>query len=357
MSRFGTVGKQYFDNSGKPLSAGTLTFYEPGTTDAKTVYSDSDESVPIAQPVSLDASGRQPDIFFSGQAKVILADSDSVQIAVADPVNDAAPEQFPLWQSGSSYAEGALAQGSDDLLYVSLAASNVGNDPVSSPSQWAPTSLIETYNSARTYQAHNIVFHSNTIWRCNTDDTSGVTPSTGASEWDLLCLPMSGGTLTGALTATGLTSTGGIVASGTLTGVTSLTMSGTLTGASVFATAASFSSTLGVTGKLTASSEAQFDAAITQPFYEVTDGASVTLDPANGVRQTWTLGANRTPSGLTLSDGQELFLGVDDGSGRTLDLSGIVDEWVGPEPSLATSGFTWIYFWQKGTTVYAVGRS
>jgi hypothetical protein len=37
MARFGSIGKQYFDDSGNPLISGKLYFYEPGTTTPKTL--------------------------------------------------------------------------------------------------------------------------------------------------------------------------------------------------------------------------------------------------------------------------------------------------------------------------------
>jgi len=88
----------------------------------------------------------------------------------------------------------------------------------------------------------------------------------------------------------------------------------------------------------------------------ITDGASVDLDPANGTGKEWTLGANRTPT-LTMANGQYMLLLIDDGSGFALNLSGIVDQWVGPIPELATSGFTMIYLGKYDDTVLATGKA
>ena len=80
MARFGSIGKQYFDNSGYPLISGKLYFYESGTSTPKTTYADVNQSIPNTNPVILSAAGRQPNIFFNGSAKVVLTDSNTVQI-------------------------------------------------------------------------------------------------------------------------------------------------------------------------------------------------------------------------------------------------------------------------------------
>jgi microcystin-dependent protein len=48
----------FIDQNGKPLTSGTVEFYEPGNTTRKTTWQDSAKSVPNANPVVLDAAGR-----------------------------------------------------------------------------------------------------------------------------------------------------------------------------------------------------------------------------------------------------------------------------------------------------------
>ena len=86
MGRLNTIGVQYFDDNGDPLISGKLNFYVTSTATPMTTYSDSAESVANANPVVLTAAGRQPDIFYTGSAKIILTDADDVQIEVRDPV-------------------------------------------------------------------------------------------------------------------------------------------------------------------------------------------------------------------------------------------------------------------------------
>ena len=93
---------------------------------------------------------------------------------------------------------------------------------------------------------------------------------------------------------------------------------------------------------------------ITESVYAIADGASVNIDPKNGTIQTWTLGANRTPTASNFLAGQSVTLMVDDGSAYAITWSTINPTWVGGSaPTLATSGYTIIQLWKVGTTVYA----
>lgn len=95
MARFNAF-QQYLDANGDPLGGGKLYFYETGTTTEATTYSDSAMTTANANPVILDADGRQPDVFFDGNLKCVLTDSDDVTILTRDPVGCCA-------QSGSSF--------------------------------------------------------------------------------------------------------------------------------------------------------------------------------------------------------------------------------------------------------------
>lgn len=87
--------------------------------------------------------------------------------------------------------------------------------------------------------------------------------------------------------------------------------------------------------------------------YAITDGASVVLDPANGGIQTWTLGATRTAT-LDFAAGESMMLGVLDGTGYTLTITGVT--WVGTAaPTLSTTLTTWMVLWKVGSTVFGLG--
>ena len=93
--------------------------------------------------------------------------------------------------------------------------------------------------------------------------------------------------------------------------------------------------------------------AIKETVFAITDGSSVDINPANGGIQTWTLGANRTPTASSFAEGQSVTLMIDDGTAYAITWSSISPTWVGGSaPTLATSGYTVIEFWKRSTTIY-----
>jgi hypothetical protein len=150
-----------------------------------------------------------------------------------------------------------------------------------------------------------------------------------------------------------------------------------LTVSTLNATTATFSSPLGVlsggTGSTTASdartslgavgltdtqtltnktvTNLVFDGSYTEEVFAISDGGSVDLNPANGTIQTWTLGANRSPTATNFAAGQSMTLLVSDGSDYTITWPSVT--WVGGSaPTLATTGFTVIELWKVSTTLY-----
>lgn len=157
MARYGFAGKQFFDNSGDPLIGGKLYFYESGTDTLKDTYSDVNLSILNPNPVVLTAAGRQPDIFFSGSARVILTDADGVQIEVRDPEGgDVLEGVFSSWNSVTIYNSGEIVTGSDGNYYVSITDNNQGNNPTSDPTNWTQVRFIRVWNSNETYSIGQI---------------------------------------------------------------------------------------------------------------------------------------------------------------------------------------------------------
>lgn len=79
---------QQLDEFGKPLSGGLLYFIEAGTTSTpQSCYQDSALTIPLPNPIVLDAAGRVPQFYLAdGTIKIRLTDSDGVQQLVADNV-------------------------------------------------------------------------------------------------------------------------------------------------------------------------------------------------------------------------------------------------------------------------------
>ena len=152
MARFNNPLLQAIDINGDVDIGATLRFEEPGTTTLKTIYSDSDLSVPTTNPQTPDSAGRfVGDIFLDGLYRVRFIDGNSSTVFDFDPVGDTASGQFEIWDTTKSYDIPEIVLGSDDEYYRSLQDSNQGNDPTTSPSQWEQLELGRIYNVNVTY--------------------------------------------------------------------------------------------------------------------------------------------------------------------------------------------------------------
>lgn len=81
---------QFLDNDAAPLNGGKVYTYIAGTTTPQATYTDSDLSVPNANPIILDSAGRcviyVPD---TTAIKVIVKDSDDVTLYTQDNISPA----------------------------------------------------------------------------------------------------------------------------------------------------------------------------------------------------------------------------------------------------------------------------
>lgn len=177
---------QFEDGEGHPYVAGKLRFLVSGTTSTdKNTYADVNETVANSNPVLLDAEGRCPNVFGTGAYRVILYDSDDVQIQQFDPVGgDSGVSPFYAWGSLSIYGLGAVVTADDGNYYRSLIAANQGNDPTTSPASWEQIELLAYYNVNRTYAVNDIVLTANgDIYVSNAASNLGNTPSTSPTYW------------------------------------------------------------------------------------------------------------------------------------------------------------------------------
>jgi hypothetical protein len=143
MARFGSLDTQYFDASGEPLVNGKIYFYESGTTTPKTTFADINSEIPNTNPVLLDASGRQPNIFFEGVAKATLTNNGDTQIVSRDPVGETATNFGDEWVSTRIYGTNDVVIGSDGQYYRSLSAGNQNNNPVTTSGFWSLLYSVE----------------------------------------------------------------------------------------------------------------------------------------------------------------------------------------------------------------------
>ncbi|KRG69121.1 hypothetical protein [Pseudoxanthomonas dokdonensis] len=71
----------------EPVSGGSLTFYDLGTTDLRTTWSDDGLAIPNSNPVVLDSAGRaNTNIFLNGNYTVVLKDALGATIWTRDVI-------------------------------------------------------------------------------------------------------------------------------------------------------------------------------------------------------------------------------------------------------------------------------
>ena len=192
MARFGSLGTQYFDNSGDVLSGGKIYFYESGTTTLKNTFTDSNETTANTNPVILTADGRQPNIFFSGSSKGVLSTSAGVIIETRDPLGATDSfTDFDAWNSTFNYAISDIVTGSDLAYYVSLTNGNQGNNPAAgaNPADWTLIDFIRTWNTNESYVIGEIVKGSNGFLYTALVAQSGNNPVGDATNWRFTGIP------------------------------------------------------------------------------------------------------------------------------------------------------------------------
>ena len=181
MARFGDFD-QYLDNAGDPLVSGKIYFYESGTTTFKNTYADINNSIPNTNPVILTAAGRQPNVFFDGVAKAILATSADVQIAVRDPVGETSSAFGDQWVATKIYSATDVVLGSDGIFYRSLVNGNQNNNPVSTTGFWTLLYSVE-WNAGITYSVGDVVLYGTQQYQSLQNSNLNQNPATKTAYW------------------------------------------------------------------------------------------------------------------------------------------------------------------------------
>jgi hypothetical protein len=294
MSRFGSIGTQYFDNDGKPLSGGKLTFFVTNTTTPLTTYSDPGQTIANPHPVVLDASGRQPNIFFTGVAKVELSTSADVLVEVRDPVGIVVPPgEWADWSAGTAYPARAFVRASDGRTYQSAVGANIGNDPVTSPDKWQQVVVVGVWNPDYTYFAGDVVLRAEpgdplALFRCRVATSLFDFPEVQFPEWENITQELDDPLLYGFREAV--------------------------------------------------------EAAV--------DAPTTTIDATNSSSYSWSLGANRSVALAGFTAGRSVLLNIG-ATSFSIDWSGNSITWLGGSaPTLSPSARTFIQIWQDGVARY-----
>ena len=89
MTRLSNPTPQFLDNSGNVVVSGKLFFFKSQTSSELDTFADNILSIKNTNPVLLDASGRLPNVFFDGSAKIVL--TGTVDIGGVPGVHKVAP--------------------------------------------------------------------------------------------------------------------------------------------------------------------------------------------------------------------------------------------------------------------------
>jgi len=183
---------------GAATGSGKLYFYESGTSTPKATYADSSESVLNSHPVLLDSSGREPNIFYSGSAKVVFENSAGDQVWERDPVGgESTLGNFSDFSLEIIYGLDDIVK-SNSKFYISITASNQGNDPATSGEEWSEIRFLGVYNEFQSYDIGEIIQTSDgDLWTSLVNNNLGNTPATDdGTNWLLTNTPIEGITKT-----------------------------------------------------------------------------------------------------------------------------------------------------------------
>ncbi len=184
MSRYIDPTPKYTDASNEPFPNGLLYFYESGTNTQKTTYADINQTIANPHPLVLNGDGSVPNCFYSGAAKVVLADSNDVQQWERDPVVGSETSSFgDSWDAISVYGLNDVVT-FNNLLYVSIAENNQNNNPASAPEFWTQFDLLKRWNVNETYQVRDPVIATDfTIYLSLTANNQGNDPLSSPANW------------------------------------------------------------------------------------------------------------------------------------------------------------------------------
>lgn len=196
MGRIISAFKQFFDDAGDPLKNGWLRFLESGTNNTdKATFNDSTYTIPNANPLQLNGAGRCPDVFGTGNYRVVSflndpedEESPGEQVQVFDPVTAEGTQiatsgsSFGEWSSTVTYALGDLVT-SNTVTYKSLKNANLNENPALYEESWEVVDFVHTWNSTLNYSIGNMVFFDGNLYFSLQDMNLNQQPDTSPTWW------------------------------------------------------------------------------------------------------------------------------------------------------------------------------
>ena len=180
MGRIIAAFAQFLDGEGDPLVKGWLKFLEPGSNNTtKNTYVDENFNVANANPAQLDAEGRCPSIFGTGNYRVVSytneldvlgVEQPGQQIQLFDPVAAEAAgaaggsgTAFDTWDSGVTYGLADIVAASGNY-YRSLVVTNFNNNPAVSEFAWERIDFLQWWNNTVSYEVGDLVFYDGNLY-------------------------------------------------------------------------------------------------------------------------------------------------------------------------------------------------
>lgn len=197
MGRVIAAFSQFFGGDGAPLARGWLRFLESGSNNTdKTTFHDPTYQIPNANPLQLDGEGRCPNVFGTGDYRVISfvndpedEDSPGEQIQMFDPVTaEAAADtgggagSFGVWDALEEYNLGDIVT-YNTVYYRSLISGNLGNNPAIEEYAWERVNFLRFYNSTITYSQGNLVYSGYNLYLSKQNLNQGNNPAESPAWW------------------------------------------------------------------------------------------------------------------------------------------------------------------------------
>lgn len=169
---------QFFTGDGSPLSNGWLGFFESNSNNTKKdTFADSVLQVPNSNPLMLDAEGRCPNVFGTGDYRVVSYENDpedfyspGAMVQMFDPVSAQGSVSgggsgggFDIWDGTVTYGLGDIVT-YNTRYYRSTVVSNLGLNPAIETGSWEEFEVTAVWNNAVSYAIHDIVHYGTNLY-------------------------------------------------------------------------------------------------------------------------------------------------------------------------------------------------